>query len=168
MFISFKKGSLFLFFLLCLMFFNEASFVGRNLPCNFIDSIDISSGSLQLNKSILFNGMEFSEDNYAEVNYILRNGTTPIIVKPYVRGCPCNKKSCIRLCCPFGSLVVNVTFNGEFTCSENESVTNITGEILLENNQTEILDLPQNFNFIERACKSHFYAVEFQISYVNI
>lgn len=153
-----------------LILFLDCVFInGRSLPCNFIDSIDISGGNLQSNRSIFFNEIEFSEENYAEVNYILRNGTTSTIVKPYFRGCPCNIKTCIRLCCPFGSFAFNLTSNGEFTCSKNETAKNIKSQILYENNnRTEILNLPKHFSFIDRACKRHFFADFFQITNVKI
>lgn len=169
MFQKFVKNKMFLLIgLLCFVLPKQISLVEFNLPCNFIDSINITDGILQSNKSILFNGILFPKDQYAKVNYNKRNGNSAItIVEPYIRGCPCNIKECIRLCCPFGSFVDSMTFNGEFTCNKNEAAKNIKSEILLDNNQTIILDLPQHFSFIDRACKRHFYADDFQITQVN-
>lgn len=153
--------------LLCCVFYTEASLRRLNLPCHFIDSIDISSGILQSNKSILFNGMEFPEDQYAEVNYVLRNGSKPIVVKPYFRGCPCHIKTCIQLCCPYGSFEESVQENGDIICRKYEAAKNIQSKILFENNRTEIVNLEQQFTFIDRLCKRQYFASEFQITDVN-
>lgn len=144
---------------------NEAFLIDRQLPCDFVDSIDISTGIPYTNKSIIFNGMIFPEDQYAKVNYVLKNGTKPIIVEPYVRGCPCNIRPCVRLCCPFGTFVKIMTSDGKFECSEHDSAWSFGVDVIDKNNQTEIFE--QHFGFVDRICKLHFYADVFKITNVN-
>lgn len=62
------------------------------LPCRFVDSIDISEGALQLNQSIIFDGVEFTPADYAKVDHDSINET-----EPHTRGCLCNRKPCIRV-----------------------------------------------------------------------
>lgn len=69
----------------------------NELPCQFIDSIDISEGALQPNQSIVYDGVEFTPADYAEVDYDLINGVERISTQPYARGCLCNRKPCIRV-----------------------------------------------------------------------
>lgn len=144
---------------------NEAFFIDRELPCQFVDSIDISAGVYHPNNSITFRGMLFPEHEYAKVNYILNDGIRPVIVEPYVRGCPCNIKPCIRLCCPFGY----TSPEGSLKCIHNETNTwsTLHSDIIRENNQSKVLDLSQNFGFVERICKLHYYADDFKIQNVS-
>lgn len=155
---------------LCI-FSNEVSSIDDELPCNFIDSINISAGVLHFNQSILYNGMIFPEEQYAKVNYILTDGTKPTIVEPYFRGCPCKIRPCIRLCCPFGSSV-DLT-DSKITCSGHKSersfsdgMRSFSSKIIDENNQSEELDLYQHFAFIDRICKLHFVADDFLLTNV--
>lgn len=77
-----------------------------NLPCDFLDSMNISDGALGSNRTIIYKDLEFPLDQYARINYTFINGVERISVAPYIRGCVCNRKPCIRLCCPFGSIQV--------------------------------------------------------------
>lgn len=144
-----------------------ASLIGHKLPCHFVDSLNISAGVSQFNNSIEFNGMVFPENQYAEVNYVLKDGK-PVIVQPtYVRGCPCNIKPCIRLCCPFGTFVKTITPEGSVDCSDHDTTWSVHSDIILADNQSTALDLDQHFGFVDRICKLHFYADEFKITHVN-
>lgn len=75
--------------------FGDASSVDRELPCHFLDSINITDGALQSDHSIIFGDIKFTENQYSRIDYILDNGTNPITVEPYLRGCLCNIKPCI-------------------------------------------------------------------------
>lgn len=74
------------------------------LPCDFYDSINITGGIQHTNQSITFNGIEYASKQYAPLNYDFVNGTQ-VRVKTYLRGCSCEIKTCVRLCCPFGTYV---------------------------------------------------------------
>lgn len=144
---------------------------GRELPCDFFDSVDISAGIHHSNKSITFDGIEYLEKNYAEINYILKDENKPIKVKPYPRGCSCSIRPCIRLCCPYGSMLETVTFsNGtqNVECSKNAAAMNLESEVIHENNETTVLKLDQHFAYVDRLCKNHFYAGDFKVTDVNI
>lgn len=153
---------------LCIISVNLAFLIDPELPCDFVDSIDISTGIPHSNKSIIFNGMIFPEDQYAKVNYVLKDGTKPIIVEPYVRGCPCNIRPCIRLCCPFGTFAKIMTPEGSVECSEHETAWSFGFDVIDENNQTKIPDPKHHFGFVDRICKLHYYADAFKITNVNI
>lgn len=144
---------------------------GRELPCDFFDSIDISAGIHHLNKSITFNGIEYLEQNYAEINYMLNDGNKPIIVKPYARGCSCNIRPCIRLCCPYGSILDTLKFSDgtqKIECRKHAAGWNLKSEIIYGNNETTVLKLDQHFAFVDRLCQNHFYAGDFKVTDVNI
>lgn len=147
--------------------FNDGLLLDHSLPCDFRDSVNISTGMIYSNKSIIFKGIEFAENQYAKVNYIWENGSYSI-VEPYYRGCPCNEKPCVRLCCPYGSFVFDKTHDGEFQCREDEAARRIESEIIKENNQTEIISFDQHFGLLDRNCSKHFYADDFQITHVRI
>lgn len=141
------------------------------LPCNFLDSIDISNGVLQANNSIIYSGIEYQVENYGEINYILNDDMKPIIVKPYFRGCPCQIKSCIRLCCPHGSFVDTIEYiidqqQQNIKCRNHSAATNFIAEILHETNKSKTLNLDQHFTYLNRICKNHFFAEEFNITEV--
>lgn len=141
---------------------------GHSLPCEFIDSVNITDGVFQPNNSIIFNGIEFTQDQYAEINYILKDNKMHR-VEPYRRGCPCKRKPCIRLCCPYGSFsVVNSEETG-FKCRTDEAAKQIESEILNEINETVAIKFEQYFGFVDRYCNDLFFqAEEFQISHVSI
>lgn len=145
---------------------NLASLIGDELPCDFVDSINISAGEVHANQSITFNGLLYAQHQYAKVNYILKDGTKPVIVEPYVRGCPCNFRPCMRLCCPFGTFVDAMTPEGRVECSDVETAWSLRSEIIDENNQSKALDLTQHFGFVDRICKLHFYADESKLTNV--
>lgn len=139
------------------------SLFGVELPCHFFDSINITDGTLHPNKSITFDGIEFPPDQYAKVNHYLDNELERQIVKPYVRGCVCNIRSCIRLCCPFGSLVDEMSADESVKCHENEAAKpfmsnrtirealNVMSDyqVNININSTEF---NQQFAYIERVC----------------
>lgn len=71
------------------------------LSCKYSDSINITGGDHHDNGSIVFKSTEFRQEHYAKINYIMENGEN-VTVETYYRGCICNIKKCIRLCCPIG------------------------------------------------------------------
>lgn len=154
--------------LLCITW-SEALFSDRKLPCDYHDSVNISAGIHHLNNSIIFNGIEYLEKDYAEINFILKDGNKPAIVDPYARGCPCNIKSCIRLCCPYGSIVDGLNFidhKQEIHCRDHEAGSNFESEVIHGDNETKVLQLDQHFAYVDRACTNHFFAGNFNVTHV--
>lgn len=139
-----------------------------DLPCHFLDSINITSGTLQPNNSILFNGNQFSHDHYALVDYILKSGEKRVPVAPHYRGCLCDFKPCIRFCCPFGSIAVNK--NKTKKCQPHEAARHLESEIFDHNNEAKLVRFDEHFGIVDdRPCKISYSADEpFQISHVSI
>lgn len=88
-------------------------------PCNFYDTINITSGHLDQHGNFHYKGSVFNKGQFAEYNTIVENLTELVRVEPHVRGCICNLKPCIRICCfqegltndPNGTCVRTETFN---------------------------------------------------------
>lgn len=148
------------------IFTNGEILINRELPCDIIDSINITAGIL-LNGNITFNGIEYSKDQYAEVDYILKNGVDRTNVEPHIRGCICLKLFCIRLCCPYGSFDESMEFGEEVKCHENETAKNIQSEVLNENDEINILNLDQHFGYVDQICEFHYYANDFLFTHVR-
>lgn len=140
---------------------------GRELPCEFFDSVNITDGIRYSNQSISYNGIELKYDQYAEIDYIFI-GLERFEAKRHIRGCPCIGKPCIRLCCPYGSFVESMKFGEEVKCRKDEAAKSIQTQIIDENNQTRTVILDDRFGFTEQICKDHFPAVNFNIKYVRI
>lgn len=116
-----------------------------DLPCDFFDSLNITDGARQTNESILFNGLEFPAGQYVNLNYTLKYDIEHVTVTPYIRGCICNRMSCIRLCCPFGSIQINSD-----ECQPNEAARNV--RVFSENYQNkQMTDVEQDnyFAFVD-------------------
>lgn len=157
--------------LLCLSWcsaFSIFSDIFSELPCHFHDSINITDGTLQSNNSLTFNGIDFPENQYAEVNYILENEDDYVEVQPHIRGCLCNRKPCIRLCCPFGSITQNKNEHGN--CYPHEAAKNLEAQILDENNELKNVRFDQHFSFVDKIPCQQAYVVdddEYRITHVS-
>lgn len=68
-------------------------------PCDFIDTINITSGHKDIHGNYIYNGDTYHKGLYAEYNYVVENFTETLTVEPHIRGCLCKLKPCIRLCC---------------------------------------------------------------------
>lgn len=67
-----------------------AFLLSRDLPCRFLDSVNITDGIKQDDGSIIFRGTRIPRNQYAKINYIFENGTKHVQVDPHTRGCLCN------------------------------------------------------------------------------
>lgn len=136
------------------------------LPCKYLDSINITDGVRQTDDSIVFNGMVFTKNQYARIDYVLENGMTHKIVQPYVRGCVCQKKSCVRLCCPYGEFYANRSCHRH---NSEHSVRRLETAILDEDKQTKSIVLDHHFAYVnDRPCHQRYIAEEYQMIYVRI
>lgn len=140
----------------------------NKLPCNFTDSVNITAGTFLPNKAILFNDVEFAEEQYAELNYIESNDGIKVSVDPHIRGCLCDRKSCLRLCCPLGSLLE--IKNRTSVCTPNEVAMNLEHEIIDRNNASILAKLDQHFSIVDsRPCKKVYDGdIDYQITHVSI
>ncbi|XP_055537389.1 G-protein coupled receptor Mth2-like isoform X1 [Wyeomyia smithii] len=91
------------------------SVAAAELPCEFRDSVNISSGSLDALRIILHNGIHYRPEHYGLINYDYVSYDIRISVPSYYRGCICQLTNCVRLCCPenhwFSSDGVKTTCN---------------------------------------------------------
>lgn len=137
----------------------------KRLPCQYLDSINITGGIRRADDSIEFNGMVFGQEQYARIDYVLENGVTHKIVEPYVRGCICQMKSCVRLCCPYGWFYQNRTCHR----NSNERVPRLETAVLDEQKQTKSIILDHHFAYVnDRSCHQRYIADEYQMIYVRI
>lgn len=130
---------------------------GHNLPCDYLDSINITDGTLQPDTSVTYNNITYPPDQYFDIDYVLRNGSkTHIKVQSsYRRGCLCNIKPCVRLCCPAGVLFSN----RKNRCHHhiNQSAEHFEHEVLDKDNATENWVLEDHFAFVyDRPCGGRF------------
>lgn len=143
--------------------------LSRELPCHYLDSINITDGIKQKDGSILYNKNRFTKDQYTKVNYILENGVERIIVPPYLRGCLCNNKPCIRFCCPVGSFH-DPTATGKRKCSQNESAQQFESDILDDTqNKRQKVILDQHFAYVDdKPCSNLYLAGEYNLTNVML
>lgn len=116
-----------------------------NLPCHYYDSINITSGifgeqqqqAQNSSNSIIFDGIEFRSNQYAIVDYTeddgMRNAT-----EPHHRGCLCQVKQCVRLCCS----------NEQMTLNNNDSIKSLEQKCNEELNQLENEVYDESLEFI--------------------
>lgn len=144
----------------------KLSVASTELPCHFLDSINITGGNrLPYDGSIEFNGIVYSRNQYAEINYVIEAGTFQITVDPYIRGCICNIRPCLRLCCPLGTLH---TDDRATTCRDHEKAKKFEAEIIHENNETKIIPLERYFAYIEGyPCNFMYFDDDYQINNVR-
>lgn len=105
--------------------------IANRLPCKYIDSIDISDGELQPNQSIVYDGVEFTPADYAKEDYDGDAGDQIIPQQSHIRGCLCNRKPCIRFCCPHGQ-VARVR-NSTKQCEPHDDAHRFDTELLQNN-----------------------------------
>lgn len=115
--------------------------MSTELPCHFLDSVNISNGILQPNKSIVFGGTVYPEGQYAEIDYILNEEGEIETVKPHCRGCLCSLRPCIRICCTI------------FDCPTASNNDRYESLVLDQHNNSEVVKLDQRFAIInENPC----------------
>lgn len=69
----------------------------KSLACDYHDTINISSGTLDNDGRFKHNGLFYHRELFAEFDYVITNHST-VKVDPHYRGCVCNLKSCVRIC----------------------------------------------------------------------
>ncbi|XP_058833696.1 G-protein coupled receptor Mth2-like isoform X2 [Topomyia yanbarensis] len=70
------------------------------LPCDFLDSVNITDGALERDGSIMHDSVRYDVLHYAKVNYSYDASGAQIYVPDHIRGCVCQVKSCVWVCCP--------------------------------------------------------------------
>lgn len=138
----------------------------HELPCDFEDSINITDGIVLTDGSILHNGIKYTKQQSNTVNYRLVNNMKRIKVDAHVRGCPCNVKPCLRLCCPLG-LFVNTgelkrgTILQEIPCYHHQAAKNYQSDVFDRNtHQSQLQILDQHFSYAVLMKPTKFYKLK--------
>ena len=155
---------------------SDGFFLSTNeLPCEFQDSINITNGKVLPDGSILYNGIQYNKQQFDTVNYRLINNVKRVKVDAHLRGCPCNIKPCIRLCCPLGSFVnmsmlKRGTILQEIPCYQHELAKNYKSEVydqITHQSQNQTLD--QHFSYVVLSKPTKFYKLKnYQITNVKL
>lgn len=82
-----------------LLIFVTLSDAETKIDCDFIDTVNISSGHLDQIGNFHHKGIIYKKEMFANFDYVVENLKEIKKVEPHVRGCVCKLKSCIRLCC---------------------------------------------------------------------
>lgn len=149
------------------MNWNNVFALPNDLPCHFLDSVNITDGTLQPNRSIIYNGIEFPESQYLKINHDLDTKSDRHEVAPYYRGCLCNRMPCMRLCCPHGTIFKIEDHRKQ--CLPHEEAKNLEGKILDQNDQTIHTKFNRHFAFVADSPCSRAYIADddFTITHVN-
>lgn len=118
--------------------------VNGRMICDFHESINISSGGEYENLNFVHNGVIYDPDQYGYIDYDIIGGKE-VRVRPYLRGCICAVKPCVRICCnPEESSKCATKYEGHV-----KDVN--TGDI------TFVEDLSEQFelNFLPLACDKY-------------
>lgn len=146
---------------------NHVFAIPKELSCRFIESVNITDGALQPNQSIIYDGVEFTTDDYAQVDYVLNYGEQHVSAEPHIRGCLCNRKKCIRLCCPYGQ-VMRVQ-NGTKSCVGHDKASSLHTEILHQDNENEPAKFGGRFSFVDdRPCEKFYMADDDAIEMTHV
>lgn len=138
------------------------------LPCHFLDSVNITDGILQPNKSYILNGMEFPVGQYAKINYTDEENQH-IKVEPHIRGCLCNRMACVRYCCPYGKSYLKI-INGKRKCVHTNDPWELYAHIYYDQNKSRLENFAQYFGHVSGSpCKlSYFLDEAYRITDVRI
>lgn len=156
-----------LFFVALLSLLRVSNGFLNGLRCDFNESVNITEGIRHPNQSITFDGVNYPFYEYAELNYEIDSEMKRKSVKPHIRGCLCNVRACIPLCCPYGSLMESEENN----CVKNETkFKNITVKMVDERNVTAIFNLNNTFKYVHKMCpkKSGYFIDNYTIHTVSI
>lgn len=127
-----------LYFLLVIVINTSVSInLFSDLPCPFLESVNITGGASQYDSSIIFDNITYT--NYAHIAYTFENGSILHKTNPYIRGCIPKNKPFLRLKCPFGLAYHD--------CPSYRNIQNLKQDIFNKNNET-ILTLNHTFGYL--------------------
>lgn len=102
--------------------FASSQSLNKGIPCDFIDTINITSGHKDEHGNFIYNGDTFHKGLFAEYNYVVEKFTEKLSVQPHIRGCLCSLKPCIRLCC-VNDVSDPKKQSGSNPCIDEETIT---------------------------------------------
>ncbi|CAG9805773.1 unnamed protein product [Chironomus riparius] len=120
--------------------------VKASISCDFIDTVNITGGYKDLNQNFIYKSEVYPHGTYQEFSYVEDFFKTRVSVDPHIRGCICNFKPCIRLCCQGDDK--NIPH-----CSESTKFT-----VLNEDSEEKTINLEDNKYgvLVGRSCKDMF------------
>lgn len=147
---------------LCSINRSNASF----LPCEFHNSINITDGRRNYDGSISYDNITYTPNQFGVVDFIVKR-RVHVLVPVHIRGCICEIKKCIRLCCPYGQKYDGA--KGELVCSSHVGPHNVIDSIQNEHGKNQTITMKDHFGIIDGLphCKHVYQEEEFSIKYVN-
>lgn len=128
------------------------------LPCDFLDSINITDGIRRKDHSIKYNNITFTKDQYA---YVHENESD----LTYPRGCICNVTQCVRLCCPYGEIL---TLDAQKRCQPHDRATDFEDVVVTDDETTREQFKNKRFGYVhERPCIQVISAEDYRITKVS-
>lgn len=111
-----------------------------SLPCDFIDSINITDGIRDVLGNIVHNNILYKPKYYRTIDYDYEDFSTKKFVNEYIRGCPCAVRLCVRMCCPEGTVMY------DYQCLSTTNKLEVLVNTTLFNVQRsfEVVDLTEN------------------------
>lgn len=170
---------------ICLLLLNVmVSVCSARLPCHFFDSINITSGiwqqppqqgeqqqqqQLQNRSSIMFDGIKFPPNKYAMVDYTEDDGMRNITA-PHLRGCLCEIKTCVKLCCSNEPITINNETVKSLEDKCNEELNQIENEVFDESSKFINLILGSTvMNFDNKTCLPFFVLQDYlNVMYIDM
>lgn len=127
----------------------RACIFNDTLPCRFFEAMNITDGVKAFDGSIVYDHMEFPVGSYATINYELLPSVKDNVTyytrqstPEYIRGCVCNRRDCIRLCCSKGKIF---TSKG---CVKHSKADEIVFPIRMTSNHYETVVLNKHFHYV--------------------
>ncbi|XP_030375272.1 probable G-protein coupled receptor Mth-like 10 isoform X2 [Scaptodrosophila lebanonensis] len=77
---------------------------GIHTPCTFFDTVNVTGDMRFDNGSYLHDGVIIPRHLVGLYDYIYKDLVERVEVTPHMRGCICKLKSCLNICCPWGSV----------------------------------------------------------------
>ncbi|XP_055619906.1 G-protein coupled receptor Mth2-like isoform X2 [Toxorhynchites rutilus septentrionalis] len=120
--------------------FSVKYIVCDSLPCDFLDSVNITSGVRDAMGNIVHNNILYKPKYYRVIDYYYEDFSQKKFVGEYIRGCPCAVRLCVRMCCPHKHV-----FYGK-QCVPSDEPLEVVVNTTLYNSQRnyELVDLAQN------------------------
>lgn len=133
------------------------------LPCEIFESKNISAGHTFENGTILHDGIYFPREQYARIDYIFDRSSTKILVEPYLRGCICKFRDCVRFCCPPGYVKVGKL------CKQSDIVeTKLTHDIRHVDNSTTSVVINNHFGTVhDKSCSLYINIQQYYLMHVG-
>lgn len=113
--------------------------------CGFENTVNLTDRQSFENGSYLYQGILVPPEKQQLYDYDVKFSAMMIDVPPHLRGCVCDKKPCIKLCCPEDKYLYDNTNSS--TCEklmpDMDVSWNVTIE--LENKQTKVVNIFEYF-----------------------